>query len=479
MSEYQDFLVSKAVRVQESGFDVAEGDLHPALFGWQKACVKWALRLGKAALFQECGLGKTLQQLEWSNQVARHTGGKVLILAPLAVAHQTVGEGRKFGGLAARYVRSQEEADQAPESIIVTNYDMLKAFDPAKFTGVVLDESSILKAFTGATKRMILSAFERTPYKLACTATPAPNDHLELGNHADFLNVMASNEMISRWFINDTMSAGSYRLKGHAEHDFWRWVASWSVCISKPGDLGYPNDGFDIPELRLHSELVAVDNSRAFKQGRLFIDGTQSATAMWAEKRETAPARCARAREIVGGSNEAWVIWCDTNDEADQLVELFPDAVEVRGSDSIAAKEERLTAFSEGRAQKIVTKSDIAGFGLNWQHCHNQVFVGVTYSFEKTYQALRRSWRFGQNHPVDAYMIYAESEGNILKTIQEKQAAHRAMQEAMSRAMKESGLSAQGRRELIQYDPRVPMCTPRWLIPTRDYYVPAGPGRGA
>jgi DNA modification methylase len=438
--EYSEFLARKLLTVPAAGFHVEASAIHPLLFDWQRECVLWALRLGKAALFEECGLGKTIQQIEWARHVAAHAGGKVLIVAPLAVAHQTVREGAKIG-VEVRYCRSQQAADDASEQVIITNYDMLKEFDASHFVGVVLDESSILKSFTGATKRMILRMFEPTPYKLACTATPAPNDHLELGNHAEFLNVMASNEMISRWFINDTMAAGNYRLKGHAEADFWRWVTSWAVCISTPSDLGYPDGAFLLPELRMHSEVVDVDHSRAWDSGQLLLIDSPSATAMWAEKRATAADRCERAREIVGDSTEPWIIWCDTNDEADRLKDLFPEAVEVRGSDTIKAKEERLTAFSEGRAQIIITKSDIAGFGLNWQHCHNQVFVGVTYSFEKTYQALRRSWRFGQTQPVDAYLIYAESEGNIAATLAEKREAHREMQRAMNAAMGEHGLA--------------------------------------
>ncbi len=469
MMDYQDFLRSKAVSVQASGFDVPESEINPALFPWQRDIVRWALRLGKAALFEECGLGKTPQQLEWSRHVALHTGRRVLILAPLAVAHQTVAEGIKFG-IPCRYCRSQEQADAAAEQIIVANYDMLKAFDPDQFAGVVLDESSILKAFTGATKRALLAAFRLTPYKLACSATPAPNDHLELGNHSEFLSVMLSNEMISRWFINDSMTAGHYRLKGHAARDFWRWVASWAVCIGRPSDLGpYSDDGFVLPDLRLYSEVVAIDHSRAQEQGRLFVDTARSATGMWAEKRATAGDRCARAREIVGDSQESWIVWCDTNEEADILASLFPEAVEVRGSDSLADKEERLIAFAEGRVPKLITKADIAGFGLNLQNCCKQAFVGVTYSFEKTYQALRRSWRFGQQHPVDAYLIYAESEGNIMQAIRSKQAAHAEMQAAMTEAMHEVGLSnAFGNRTREDYDPRVPMAIPGWLCTQKE-----------
>lgn len=467
---YHDFLEHKQLRALEVGFDVEAGDIHPLLFDWQNEIVRWACRVGKAALFEECGLGKTLQQIEWARLVVAHLRGQgaacaqVLIVAPLAVAHQTVAEGHKIG-VDIHYIRHQDEADA---DICITNYDMLKEFDGSRWGGVVLDESSILKAYTGATKRMILEMFESTPYKLACTATPAPNDHLELGNHAQFLNVMQSNEMIQRWFINDTMSAGAYRLKRHAETDYWRWVTSWAVCISKPSDLGYSDAGFDLPPLEIESVVVGVDHTRAFDQGQLLLTESLSATGMWKEKRATLSDRCDRAGAIVDGSDEPWIIWCDTNDEADYLRGLFPDAVEVRGSDSVKAKEEKLSAFSDGLAQMIITKPDIAGFGLNWQHCHNQVFVGVTYSFEKTYQALRRSWRFGQRERVRAYLIYAETEGDIVKTLQIKQEAHARMQRQMNRAMKAQGLgSARDLRSVRAYVADTEMTIPNWL---RSYH---------
>ena len=438
---YQDFLHEKIVKIQSSGFDVPAEDINPVLFDWQRAVVLWALKNGKAALFEECGLGKTLQQLEWAKHVHAHTGGSVLVCSPLAVAHQTVREGQKIA-VKVTYVRSQEEVKEP--GIYITNYDMLKEFDGGEWAGVVLDESSILKSYTGATKRMILDMFESVPYKLACTATPAPNDHLELGNHAEFLNVMRSNEMIQRWFVNDSMRAGGYRLKGHGARDFWKWVTGWAVCISKPSDLGYkdntPEYSFDMPELVMKNEVVGVDHSRAFAKGELFVDGSLSATDMWREKKHTYKDRCNRAKEVIGDSKDAWIIWCETNDEADLLQELFPQAVEVRGSDSIKEKERKLTAFTDGDAKIIITKSDIAGFGLNWQHCHNMAFIGVTYSFEKTYQALRRSWRFGQKQDVTAWMITAESEGQIMKTLEVKQKAHKEMQKSMNEAMKESGL---------------------------------------
>jgi hypothetical protein len=463
--DYGTFLQKKLTQVKPTGFEPTE-PIHPLLFDWQAEIVRWSLRLGKAAMFEECGLGKTLQQCEWAKHVQRHTGGRVLIVAPLAVAHQTIGEAAKIN-LPVSYIRHQEEASRP--GVYITNYDMLKEFDGSLWDGVVLDESSILKAYTGATKRMILDMFESTPFKLACTATPAPNDHLELGNHAQFMNVMQSNEMIQRWFINDTMQAGNYRLKKHAALDFWKWVTSWAVCISKPSDLNYPDGterySFDMPELVIHNEVVDVDHSRAWEDGKLIVDGTISATSMWKEKRATLKDRCWRASEIVGGSTDPWIIWCDTNDEADELVRLFPQAVEVRGSESIKEKERKLSAFADQQCQILVSKPEIAGYGLNYQHCSNQVFVGVTYSFEKTYQALRRSWRFGQTRDVHAWMISAESEGDIVKALAVKQEAHHEMQLSMNQAMRENGLARETDSRAAKYHSSTAgMQIPAWLV---------------
>lgn len=454
---YQNFLEMKRVKIKKSGFKVTS--VNPYLFDWQQEVVKWALESGKAALFEECGLGKTLQQVEWAKHVQAYTKGSVLIVSPLAVAHQTVREAENIG-VTVKYIRSQEEAGTG---IYITNYDILNSFDGGLWAGVVLDESSILKAYTGATKRMILEMFEGVPYKLACTATPAPNDYLEMGNHAEFLNVMRSNEMIQRWFINDTMQAGGYRLKGHAAEDYWKWVTSWAVCISKPSDLGYA-DTFVMPKLVIKDEQVKVDHTQAFEKGQLFLDGTVSATDLWKEKRKTYRQRCERAAEIIGASRDYWIVWCDTNEEADYLMELLPKAIEVRGSDSVKEKERKLSAFSDGKAKIIITKSEIAGFGLNWQHCHKMVFVGVTYSFEKTYQALRRSWRFGQNKDVTAYMISAESEGNVVKVLQTKELQHKNMQAAMNHAMKANGLGKTDHRAVMHYAEKVDMVIPPWCV---------------
>lgn len=449
---YDDFINSKRETVKPFGFSLPSSAINPMLFDYQRDIVRWALRLGRAAIFAECGLGKTPMQLEWAQQVAHHTGGSVLILTPLAVAHQTIREAGKFG-VNAVYCRSQEEAEASGSAIIVANYEILDKFDADAFAGVVLDESSILKAFTGKTKRQLLASFAETPYRLACTATPAPNDHLELGNHADFLGIMPSNEMISRWFINDSMAAGSYRLKEHAAQSFWRWVTSWAVCIEVPSDLGdgYSDEGFILPPLEIVEHIVKVDNRRAFNDGRLFVDATVSATQMWAEKRETQIDRVRAAVDLLATDTQSpWIVWCDTNSEADILKGCLPEAVEVRGSDSVDAKRRKLEAFTDGEARIIITKPDIAGFGLNWQHCTNQVFVGVTYSFEKFYQALRRSYRFGVKSPVYAHVIIAESEGNVAEVLKRKREDHQILQKEMSAAMRQNGFSTEGEREELR-----------------------------
>jgi DNA modification methylase/superfamily II DNA or RNA helicase len=439
---YEDFLAAKLVAADTFGIQATADDLNPLLFDWQREVTAWALQRGRAAVFLACGMGKTWIQVEWAHRIVEETGERVLILAPLAVAHQTIREAAKLG-IEVEYHRSQadyEAAGGAP--IVITNYECLADFDPAAWTGVVLDESSILKSFTGKTKRALLEAFAGTPYRLACTATPAPNDHMELGNHADFLGVMASNEMLARWFINDSMKAGNYRLKAHGERDFWRWVSSWAVCAEKPSDLGdYEDGGFALPPLRIEGHLIA-DPNRAHERGQLFLgDAAPSATQMWADKKETAKDRCTRAVEIVATKPDTWTVWCETNHEADMLAKMMPYAVEVRGSESIEAKERKLDAFSDGDARVIVTKPSIAGFGLNWQHCSDVVFVGLTYSFEKLYQAIRRSWRYGQTKPVTVHLISAESDQGIVSAVEAKQVEFDVMVAAMVKATREFGLA--------------------------------------
>lgn len=437
--EYKEFLASKLQTTVASGFDVKDEELNTKLFKFQRDIVKWALKLGKAALFEECGLGKTAQQLEWARLIAKQTGGKVLILAPLAVAYQTVEEGVKFG-IDVKQVREPEEIGDS--QIIITNYERLDKFDPEDFIGIVLDESSILKSFMGKTKRSILEAFKHTPYKLACTATPSPNDITEIGNHAEFLNIKTQAEMQSTWFVNDASDTGTWRLKGHATGEFYKWVTSWAVFLSNPSDIGeqYRIDGFDLPELKIHEHrLVAPQASidRAWADGRLIPDDAPSSTGMHKVKKESLSSRVEAAKKIISKAPQdaTWVIWCDTNYEADALTAAFPDALEVRGDHKPEEKERKLKQFTDGDKRMIITKPDIAGFGLNWQHCNNMLFIGVSYSFEKTYQALRRCWRFGQKQVVNAYMVYAETEGNIITILNQKQDQFKAMQKEMNIAM--------------------------------------------
>jgi len=442
LDKYQEFLISKQRSVKPSGFEVQESEINPLLFKFQNACVRWAVRLGKAALFEECGLGKTLQQLEFARLVTQHTGGKALIFAPLAVADQTIDEALKLG-LTVPYVKDQSEVGD--NAIVITNYERLENFEPDEFVCVVLDESSILKGFSGKTKAALIRAFKATPYKLCCTATPSPNDITEIGNHAEFLGIKTQAEMQSTWFVNDAGDTGTWVLKGHAEKDFYRWLTSWAVFISNPSDLGeeYAVDGYDLPKLniiehRLQAPQASID--RAWANGELFPNDRPSSTGMHKVKRESLSERVETSNQIVSDDrNGTWAIWCDTNYEADELVKAFPEAVEVHGSQNPELKRDLLHQFSKGEKPMIISKAEIAGYGLNWQHCHNMIFVGLSYSFEKTYQAMRRCWRFGQEHEVNAHLIYAETEGNIMVTLNHKQEEFKKLQAKMNEAMHENG----------------------------------------
>lgn len=426
MKDYNEFIQQKTRRAASIGFDPLP--IIAPLFDWQEHVLKWAVKQGRAALFEDCGLGKTAQQLEWASQVMRYTDKSVIILTPLAVAHQTKHEGEKFG-IECQVAESQE--DCASTGIYITNYEKLEKFDASAFIGVVLDESSILKNFTGKMRKLLTDRFSHTPYRLCCTATPSPNDYTEFGQHADFLGVCTPAQMLATFFINDTFNTGDWRVKKHAEKEFWAWVASWAACIGKPSDIGFNDDGYILPPLNMKSISVSVDWTDNAPDGELFRAPTMSATTMHQEMRMTSQSRSEQVAELVNNSDEPWIVWCNTNDEADKLKSLIPDAVEVRGSDTSKQKEFKIDNFTEGRSRVIITKAGIAGYGLNWQHCRNVAFVGLSYSFEDFYQALRRSYRFGQKKQVNAYIIQAETEGNIIKTINRKIKQHQEMQEKM------------------------------------------------
>lgn len=422
---YEEFLKTKKRRFGESGF-IADYRLPANLFEWQKKIVHWACKKGRAAIWADTGLGKTAMQLAWADQVQKHTGKPVLILTPIAVSKQTEAESVKFT------VRAKVVENTTQDPIQICNYQKLHRLDAAVYGGVVLDESSILKSFQGKTKTLLTETFQDTPYRLACTATPSPNDVLELGNHSDFLGVMPQKEMLARWFLNDLMGNMSWRLKGHAKGDFWRWVASWAVCLRKPSDIGGDDTGYNLPPLTIKHITIPTDGIQI--GGALFADASLSATSLHEVLRQTAPIRARKAAELVNGKSV--LMWTHTNYEADEIRKVI-DIEEVRGSDSDEEKERILLGFADGSVKRLLTKPSIAGFGMNWQRCHEMIFVGMDYSYEKFYQAVRRCYRFGQTEPVTAYCLATDMEWRLFDALSKKQRAHEDMQNEMITLMKE------------------------------------------
>lgn len=427
MSTYQEFLESKRITDAPTGLDEIP-ELNPALFDFQRDIVAWALRRGRAAIFADCGLGKTPMQLEW----AHHVPGRVLILAPLAVAGQTVREAQKFGIGSVIYARSEAQAGEA--KIVITNYEMLQHFDRSQFNGVVLDESSILKAYDGKTRTQIIETFCDTPFRLACTATPAPNDYMELGNHAEFLGTMTRVEMLSMFFVHDGGETQNWRLKGHAEKDFWTWLCSWAVMIRKPSDVGYEDGSFILPEMLMHECSV---RSETPSEGFLFPVEAQTLQERISARRTTIDERVSHCAATVNGSSEPFIIWCNLNSESAALAKAIPGAVEIQGSDTVEYKERSMLAFAAGEIRVLITKPSIAGFGMNWQHCNNVAFVGLSDSYEQFYQAVRRCWRFGQQKAVHVYIVTSDLEGAVLANIKRKEADALAMAQNMVAHMHE------------------------------------------
>ncbi len=426
---YYDFLAQKQVKNTRSGFDAEISNTYA--FEWQKAIVKWALKQGNAALFEDCGLGKTLQELMWAEQVNKQTGAPVLILAPLAVSAQAKREADKFGIKCS----IAETAADVINGINITNYEKIVKFDCRRFSGVVLDESSILKSYMGKIKRSLINLFSGTPYKLAASATPAPNDLMELLNHAEFLGIMRSCEALAIWFLADQSESGKYRLKRHAAADFWRWVASWAVCIETPADIGFDGSNYILPPLNEIDEIVDSDIlSDDFENG-FFREINMSATGYHSEKRRTLASRCKRTAELAEAIGEQIAVWCGMNDEADMLKKLIPNSVEIRGSDTSAKKERAALDFINGNIRVLISKPSIFGYGLNFQNCHNTIFCGMDYSFENYYQAVRRFHRFGQKETVNVYRVIGSTELDILNTVNRKAAQKSEMAESMAKAM--------------------------------------------
>jgi DNA modification methylase len=410
MSEYDTYLDQKLLRVPPTGLDQVPV-LAEHLFDFQRDIIAWALRRGRACVFADCGLGKTLIELEW----ATHIPGPVLILAPLAVTKQMEREAERFG---VDGVTVAKREPSTTSKITITNYERLHHFTPNRYHGVILDESSILKGYDRKTKTQIIESFLQTPFKLACTATPAPNDHMELATHAEFMGVMTRAEMLSMFFVHDGGSTQNWRLKGHAQERFWEWVTEWAIMLRKPSDLAYHDDGFILPPLEIHNHIVRQQST---PDGYLFPVEAVTLQERLIARRESVDERVEAVAQLVNDSSESWVVWCNLNAESTALAKAIPDAKEVRGSDSATAKEAALLGFTDGKHRVLVTKPSIAGHGMNWQHCAHQAFVGLSDSWEAWYQAVRRSWRFGQTRPVNVYVVSADTEGRVVANIKRKE----------------------------------------------------------
>jgi superfamily II DNA or RNA helicase len=464
VTAYSEFLASKQWTPLASGIDYEPDQVSSALFDFQRHIVAWAVGRGRAAIWADTGLGKSRMQIEWLRAVINPgRGERGLILAPLGVAAQTVAEAAAID-VDVTYVHDQSEADAASSPIVITNYERLHKFDPAKFTAVVLDESSILKAYSGSIKRALVAAFRETPYRLACTATPAPNDLEELCNHADFLGVMSPAEMRSTFFIADSRGEFmKYRIKGHAKDAFYEWLASWAVACRTPADLGFDASAYDLPPLAIHDHLVPTNWTA---EGELFTIQLEGVTQRAQVRKETLQDRVARAVELVRAEpDEQWIVWCGLNDEADGVTAQIDGAVNVQGSDDPEVKAARLADFAAGRIRVLVTKTKIAGFGLNFQRCARMVFVGLSDSYEQYYQAIRRCYRFGQTRPVDAHVVLADVEHVIAANVRAKEAQARQISAGLVAA-----IAAENRRELFagtskgdDYEPRIPLTLPTWL----------------
>lgn len=429
--DYSSLLARKAAIDPMTGLPEV-GPLNAQLFPFQQDLTRWALRRGRAAIWADCGLGKTPMQLVWANEIP----GEVLIVAPLGVSAQTAREGQKFG-IDARYAKRPADITSR---ITITNYERLEAFDPSSFTGVVLDESSILKAYDGKTRTQLIEMFAQTPYRLCCTATPAPNDYMEIGNHAEFLGVMTRAEMLSMFFVHDGGETQQWRLKGHAEKDFWRWLCSWAMMLRKPSDLGYDDAAFTLPELVLNECLVETNEP---PEGYLFPVIAQTLPERLAARRASISDRVQRCAALIGAADAGqWLVWCNLNSESQAIARMIPGAVEVTGSDSTEHKEQTAIQFQNGEIRVVVTKPSIFGFGMNFQQCAQMAFVGLSDSYEQFYQAVRRCWRFGQLKPVQVHLITADTEGAVVANIRRKEHDAMQMADAMVEHMQDMNAAA-------------------------------------
>ena len=420
---YAQFLAGKKRAAPVDGFQC--GELPRDLFDFQRDIVQWACKRGRAAIFADTGLGKTAMQMAWAQQVP----GRVLVVAPLAVAQQSMREAARFG-IDATYSREPIDA-----KITITNYEMLHHFDLTTYAGVVLDESSILKAYAGKTRTQIIESTRDVPYRLSCTATPSPNDFMELGNQCEFLGVLSRVEMLATYFTHDGGETSKWRLKGHGRRKFWEWLATWAVVIRKPSDIGGDDTLYNLPPLTMHEHVIASDKPM---DGELFVRPALTLHDQRSARRSSLSDRVAEIAAMVNASDQPWIIWCNLNDESDALAAAIPDAVAVSGSDDMDAKERAMLGFADSSIRVLVSKPSICGFGMNWQHCANVAFCGLSHSFEQMYQAIRRCWRFGQARPVDVHIVTAEAEGQVLESIKRKESQHEEMSAEMVNHMRDA-----------------------------------------
>ncbi|HSG60985.1 MAG TPA: DNA methyltransferase [Pseudomonadales bacterium] len=427
--DYESFVMSKRRSELATGHN--PGSLNEHLFDFQHAIVSWAARRGRAAIFADTGLGKTLMQLSWADEVTSHTGGMVLILAPLAVSEQTIEQGRTFGIDVHRVPNGG--TPNAP-GIWITNYERMDAIDFTELHGLVLDESSILKAHDGKTRQRIIDAAQGVPYRLSCTATPSPNDFEELGNQCEFLGVMSRTEMLATYFVNDTGDTGTWRLKGWGASKFWEWMGTWAVVLRNPSDIGFDGSKYILPMPQYIEHVVKTDDIG----DELFSRPAMGLAERRKAQRNSIEARCNALADVINAeSTEPWLIWCHLNDEAELLQSLIPGSVNVQGSDTPEHKAKQMLAFSHGELRVLISKPKICGFGMNWQHCARMAFVGLDDSFEKFYQAVRRCYRFGQKRHVQVHLFTAENEGQILENLKRKEKQHNQMSENMIEHMKD------------------------------------------
>lgn len=457
-SEYREYVKSKFRITQSIGFDIKDKELPEVMFPWQKDINRWAGRKGRSALFLDTGLGKSAQELSWSRAVVKRTKKPVLLFTPLSVGPQMCREALKFG---ITGVDMYDGTGPIPK-IAVCNYQKLHRINPNDFGGVVLDESDILRSFDGKTKQLLCDSFANTQYKLSCTATPAPNDVEEIGNQAEFLGVCSRTEMLATYFVHDSGDTNKWRVKGHAEKDFWRWVGTWAMLMRKPSDLGYVGMDYELPPLNIITHEVA---SQA-QDGNLFAVAETTLNGQRAARKSTYDDRLAMTVDIVSGNDQQWLIWCETNDEQNRLAKMLgKDCISIQGADSDERKIQGEQAWRECKVRILLSKCSIFGHGLNWQHCHNMVFVSLSHSFARFYQAVRRCWRFGQVMPVNVNVITSALEAEIYDNVIRKQNDHDAMYQRMIGLTSVVNRSDLGTVANIEnpYSPTKRQALPQWL----------------